>query len=369
VRALDQLALLEVFAGSPDADRLSTEALTLGQALGMGTGQLGGLLLTRGLYLRMDGRYAQAVAYYREVARLASQAGDSVALGRALLNLSDVLAGTDPATAAEAARAAAGHLRRTGARDYLAVAIINLVQALLMLGDWDAAEAELTQAADTDGLADIEFLPSYRGWLAAMRGDTTTAQTMLAALLDLRVSEDPLDKARISLVEALAAAARGEPQEALRHARGVLAYADALGISDEYLRWAWPLAARAAYEVQDPAATVELLALLDSCPPGHLAPMQQAERDLVRARLGASGGDPAAAVPFAAAISSLRELSTPYHLAHGLLDYAGYLTRLGDTRAAAAAIGEARDIAGNLRCQPLLDRAADITPATIPGRE
>jgi hypothetical protein len=31
-------------------------------------------------------------------------------------------------------------------------------------------------------------------------------------------------------------------------------------------------------------------------------------------------------------------------------------------QAAAAAIGEARDIA-DLRCQPLLDRAADITPA------
>ena len=36
VRALEQLAALEVFAGSPDADRLSTEALTLGQALGVG---------------------------------------------------------------------------------------------------------------------------------------------------------------------------------------------------------------------------------------------------------------------------------------------------------------------------------------------
>ena len=36
------------------------------------------------------------------------------------------------------------------------------------------------------------------------------------------------------------------------------------------------------------------------------------------------------------------------------------------SQAAAAAIGEARDIADNLRCQPLLDRAADITPAQSP---
>ena len=48
---LEQLAALEVFAGSPDADRLTTEALILGQALGVGAGQLGGLFITRGIYL------------------------------------------------------------------------------------------------------------------------------------------------------------------------------------------------------------------------------------------------------------------------------------------------------------------------------
>ncbi len=36
---------------------------------------------------------------------------------------------------------------------------------------------------------------------------------------------------------------------------------------------------------------------------------------------------------------------------------------MGDAEAAAAAIKEARAIAGRLRCQPLLDRAADIAPA------
>ncbi len=62
-------------------------------------------------------------------------------------------------------------------------------------------------------------------------------------------------------------------------------------------------------------------------------------------------------------LSSLRELSTPYHLVHGLLDYAQHLARLRDAEAAGAVIGEARDIARNLRCQPLLDRAANITSA------
>ena len=99
--------------------------------------------------------------------------------------------------------------------------------------------------------------------------------------------------------------------------------------------------------------------LLDSYPPGHVPPMLRAERDLARARLAAADGDRDAGTAFAGAISSLRELSTPYHLAHGLLDHAEYLTRLGDA-AAALAIGEARAIGDRLRCRPLLDRAAGI---------
>ena len=74
-------------------------------------------------------------------------------------------------------------------------------------------------------------------------------------------------------------------------------------------------------------------------------------------------GGPAGDLAFAAAIAGLRQHSTPYHLAHGLLDNAEYLSHLDGGEAAAAIISEARDIAGCLRCQPLLDRAVDLLPA------
>jgi tetratricopeptide (TPR) repeat protein len=363
VRALNQLAMLETLAGSPDADRLTAEALTLGQALDVGTEQLSSLLLNRGMYHATAERRPQAVAYLRESARLATQTGDSFIVGHALLNLSDALAASDPAAAAAAAQTAAGHLRRTGAWAFLVVAILNLTAALLQVGDWDGAEAELTRAVDSDGRPDDGFVACYRGWLAALRGDAETAQTMLAVLNDMRASENAQDQAMISVAEAFTAAGRQQPQDALRHARAVLARADALGISFEGPRWAWPLAVRAAHELGDTAAVVELLALLDSYQPGQLAPMLRAERDLTRARLAASDGDPAATAAFAAAITHLREQSTPYHLAHGLLDHAQYLLRHDDAEAAALAIEEARDIAARLRCQPLLDRAADLDPA------
>ncbi len=364
VHALEQLATVEVFAGSPEADRLSAEALALGQDLDVGADQLGGLFLTRGIYLGFaGGRRLQAAAYMREAVRLATQTGDNLSLGRALLNLSDALAVTDPAASAEAARTASAHLRRSGARDYLSVATTNLALALLTLADWDTAQEELDRAADSDGLADHEFIASSRGWLAALRGDAAIAQTMLAGLQDRRSSEDPQDQAAISLIEAFIADARGQPQDALRHARDTLTHADVLGISHEALRWAWPLAARATYDLRDTAATRELLSLIDGYQPGHLAPMLRAERDLARARLAPGDGELAAAPSFASAITGLRELSTPYHLAHGLLDQAEYLVHTGDSEAAAAVVDEARDIAGRLRCQPLLDRAEAIERA------
>ena len=367
VRALDHLSTAVIYASPADADRLSAEALTLGQALGVTDHELSELFSTRGTYLLRTNRRPEAASYYRESARLAEQAGDSMRLGRALLNLADALLPTDPGTAAETARTAAGQLRRVGDRGALAVALINLAEALLILGDWNTAEAELTRPADSDALADNEVLVSERCLLAALRGETAAAETMLATLTDLRASEDPRDKAVISGIEGFIAAALRQSHAALRHARATLAHVDALGMSHECLRWAWPLAARAAHDLRDTATIGKLLALLDSSPPGYLAPMLLAERDLTHARLAASASasDQASIGAFTAALDRLREQSTPYHLAHGLLDYAAYLTTLDDAEAAAAAIEEARDIARLLRCQPLLDRGTGVTLAEL----
>ena len=311
IRALGELARLEAHAGTPDADALSAEALALGQDLAVDDATLADLFTTRGICHNRAGRRPEAAAYYREAARLAGQAVDPVRLGLALVNLSDVVTSTDPAAGAEAARAAAAQLRQAGARGHLAVAVTNLAQALLMTGDWNAAGAELAQAADADGLADIESLACSRALLAALRGDTPAAQAILAGLGDLRASEAPQDQTFIAVVEAFTAAARRQPAAALRHARTALDHAGILGISAEDIRWAWPLAARAAHDLADTATETRLLAVLEGYRPGRLAPMQRAERDLVRARLAASGGDPDSGPAFAAAITGLRRALHP----------------------------------------------------------
>jgi class 3 adenylate cyclase/tetratricopeptide (TPR) repeat protein len=368
VTALNWLATVEVFAGSPEADRLSAEALDLGQALGVtDAGLLSGLLVTRGICHSAAERNLEAAAYLREAARIATDAGDNTGAAVALLNLADALAGFKPTAAADAARAAAVHARRAGDRRYLAGAAANVAQALLMTGDWDTADAELTQAADADGLADAWLVACLRGWLAALRGDPGTALDTLEMLPGMLSSEDPQDQANVDIVRAFASVAAGQPTEALASARAVLARAVALGISHDTIRWTWPTAARAAHDLGDTDATMQLLAQLDAAQPGHLAPMLRAERDLVRARLSTDGADQAGEA-FVTAIRRLREQSTPYHLAHGLLDHADYLSGT-DSDAAEAAIAEAREIATRLRCQPLLDRVDAISHAatTVPA--
>jgi class 3 adenylate cyclase/predicted ATPase len=356
VTALEQLAVLEVFAGSPDADRLAAEALALGQELDVGAGQLGGLFLTQGIRLFLAGYRPEGFAYLRESVLLATQAGDYFAVAHALLNLSAALSATDPAAAVEAGQTAVGHLRRVGNQAHLTFAVENLVQALLDLGDWDTAEAELARATQVDGLAG-EILIGKQALLLALRGDAGTAQAMLAELPDMRASEDHQDNATINVLRAFIAAAGGQPEGALRHARYVVAHAGALGMAHECLRWGWPLAARIGYQLGDTDAIRELLALADSCRPGQLVPIIRAERDLIRARLAGRDGEHGARAALTAAIAGLREVGSPYHLAHGLLDHAEYLTGVGDGDAAALAVAEARDIGHRLNCPPLLERA------------
>jgi hypothetical protein len=126
------------------------------------------------------------------------------------------------------------------------------------------------------------------------------------------------------------------------------------------MRWAWPLAARAAHDLNDTAAAQELITQLGAHPPGHLGPMLRAERDLAQARLAGLRGDPGAGVALTAAINRQREDSTPYHLAHGLLDQAEYYLHHENAAAATDALAETRDIARQLGCAPLLKRAYAI---------
>ena len=117
VNALAEMATVNAFAGNAiEANQVSDAALAQAQALGLPDAVLAVLFTIGGISHGMAGRPAQAAANFREAVLRAEAAGDSAAAARALLNLGDTLAATDPVAAVEANRAAMTHCRRIGHR-------------------------------------------------------------------------------------------------------------------------------------------------------------------------------------------------------------------------------------------------------------
>ena len=190
-----------------------------GPGPGRGRGHLAGLFTARGIHFNHAGRRPQAAAYYREAARLAGQAGDTAGLGRALLNLSDTVTGTDPAAGAEAARAAAAQLRRTGARILFATAVANLAQALLMTG-WlgmPPGPSWPRPPTPTASPASSSWRATGPGWRRCAARPPPPRRPW-PGWPTCGPAKTP-DQATIAVAEAFTAAARGQPAAALRHAR------------------------------------------------------------------------------------------------------------------------------------------------------
>jgi hypothetical protein len=359
-RAVEQLASLESFAGTPEANAVTDEALHLVAALDVPS-QLPWVLSTRSIFLDSAGRRLEAAMYLREAARLADDHEDLAAAAQANLNLASALSPDDPVAAADAARKALDLSLRAGDRYNLGTSAANLVIALAATADWDGADTVLNDHPNRHLLADDEFYINVHAWFAALRGQHDVADELLGRLRDILESEDAQDIAFVATARAFIATARHDHTEALRWSRVSVEQVErALSFTGDDGRWAWPLAARSAHALGDHDTEAELLELSQRHPPGHLAPMQRAEALLIRARLTAAGhpdhpGDPTQ--HYAAAIDALRTNSTPYHLAHGLLDHADFLTATGDDAAAQQAISEARTIATGLACRPLLERA------------
>ncbi len=363
VEALVNASVLHTLARGDlaEAQRLTTEALALAQALDTGLGSQARLFIAKGHAASWTNRVIEAESAYQTAVRLAERAGDLGNLALAQLNLSDCLAPVDPRGAAEAARSAATHARRTGTADLLAYALGNLSIALVEVGEWDEALAVLSSFGEGGSLAH-PVLQRCAGVVAGLRGDADGAASAVLALSSVTVGDDIQALAGLGLLRALAAAAAGDEREALTRSAEVLTYRDELAIRHETERWAWPVAARAARTLGDTDTAHRLVSMLDSYPIGHLPPILRAQRKLVAALLAAVG-EPAAATAAAPAVrdavGTLREVGNPYHLAHGLIDLAEVLARAGEG-GVDAALAEARAIGAQLRCPPLLERAASV---------
>jgi tetratricopeptide (TPR) repeat protein len=361
VEAMSQLATLETFEGRPDAHRLASEALALGQALDVGPGGLAELFITRGLAALVVDRTAEAAADFEYAIRLAQRAGDTFNRGRAGLNLTLAFLASEPASAVATGRAAVDALRQIGDRAFLPHATCNLALALWFTGEWDEAERVLQSAVDVDGLDDESVgsgtVATYTAVLRSLRGEPAALPDDKPGVAAVRNSDDPQNVALCTLLDAAHAVAEHRLPEAVVHARAALAQISAVGLTSEFTMFAWPLAVRTAFELGEAGVVDELLALLDGYPVGHVPPLLRAERALARARQRSAAADPVADSALAAAVNELRAAGSPYHLAHALLDRAEHLAGLGSAEEAELLRDEARGIADRLGDVALRDRA------------
>ncbi|MFN2560597.1 MAG: adenylate/guanylate cyclase domain-containing protein [Jatrophihabitans sp.] len=361
VRAMTELASLETFRGGAHSHVMASEALTLAQALDVPNAVLLENFITRGIAAEVLNRHAEAVADFEYAARLAERIGESDRWAIAMLNLANALRTSDPAASGVAARAAVDRARQLGNRYDLSAAVSNLAVALLLTGDWDEAERVLGHSAESDGLepgsVEFAYTAMYRIVLPALRGDRDAMYDSTADIDGARTSEDLQDFSIALVVDAFQAVGRGDARAALDRAQAVLATAEKLGIASESVGWAWPIAVRSAFAINDAATVDQLLAHLDGYPVGHVPPLLRAERSLARAKRRAAAGDPDADDALAAAISELRAVGSPYHLAHGLADRADYLIAQDRVDEADEVRAEVRSIGEWLRAPGLLTRA------------
>jgi tetratricopeptide (TPR) repeat protein len=351
------LALLEYYAGHfPEADRASAAAFTHAQDLDLPDATLSQLFLHRGTGHRQQNRPAQGVAYMREALYRAEKAQDPAATGVALSNLADMLLTSEPSAAVDAARIATAHARRIGHRGMLSAGVCNLMQALLLLGDWDEIE-RIYQETERDGASDDPAIAYSIVLLRAFRCDSPGLRAALPLLAPWRDTEDPQDTAEAATALAAAALCTGEHAEALNQARRALSHVDTLSFHHDGTRWAWAIAADAATELHDRAEAIRLVESLDTRPPGRIPRVLHAERLRIIARLMAAGDDSGTDSAFDSALNAFRDLGSPYHLAAGLLDHAGYRADAGDAQSAHQLADEAGAIAGRLGAKRLTERA------------
>ena len=366
IDALDALALLEIFAGTSQAAPVLAEVFDLANTIGVSENRFARLLVGQAIYYDLIGQRRLTELYLREAIRTIEREGPSSELAEACLNLGNSLLCHDPRASIEASQRAFELAVETGSTYLIGTTVANLSFGHLQLDDWDPAEQVLHHPV-LELVPDDVWIKATRAQLYALRGDLERARLELARLSeDFLTSEDPQDRSALAAARAFLAFAAGDPAEALAQAMTSLRYVG-VGVSfaGDDGRLVWPLAARLKHALGHYADEAELLALYDAQPKGAVAPLQSAEAELIRARLSASRGEPGAAAQFEAAIESMRRLSPPYHLAHGLLDYAEFLQGDPDDTVIPLLLEEVITIAAKLRCDPLTARAEALAVSLV----
>jgi DNA-binding CsgD family transcriptional regulator/tetratricopeptide (TPR) repeat protein len=297
---------------------------------------------------------SEGLPLMRSAADRARAAGDLPALSHALVTVSDALfeIGDYEQSAAAAAEGLpyADHVqvgRRTGA-----LLLANYAEALIALGRWDDADAQLAKAARryTPGTMALLWL-RLRGVLRLARGHDGAEPLITRAVAALgKPFVSPEKRFYLLEMRIAMALATGDPHTAVSTAR--IAAAEP-GLAAR-ARYAWPLlvaAARAATGIDDLQQSLRDAA----APLPRRHPADHAHAAVLTALL--DGGP----THWSTAVSACRTDGRPYELAQALLHLAESQAAARPTRAVPAQDGRAH--AGPAHAGPAQDGPAQDGPA------
>ena len=200
---------------------LAEQALALARDVGAPESEVRALTVL-GVDLARLGRGEEGISYLHQALRLAEDIGDRLGLERAYVNFTDTLMRVGrPRESARLGEAGLDAMRRCGIHSTLVIS--NTIEALLAIGDWDAADRLSAAALRSDTTDFPDWLLVLRAAVEIGRGELDAARAHIEAasatpredhqfgLYDSYVAELPLSERRWADADAVV-------QEGLAHA-------------------------------------------------------------------------------------------------------------------------------------------------------
>jgi class 3 adenylate cyclase/tetratricopeptide (TPR) repeat protein len=317
-------------------------------------------LTTKAIMLTALGRWQEGMALLRfalDTAREHDKPGTAL---RASYNFADCLSQSDRyEEATTAVRDGLVHARRVGNRQW-EWSFLGQLYPLFALGEWDEALEMIGQLPEERWMeARQAFSPvlPMGSMIHLHRGNLDEARRLAQVYDALSGSADVQERATYAASMARILLAERNPAGATEAAMVPLGMRESMGMRQEYIKEAWVTAVEGALEIGDRSATDELLAIVDTLPPGSTSQFLQAQASRFRARLTAGDEDVLEAERlFKRAAGLFREMTFPLYLGATLVDHGEWLVRLGSDDQATPLLGEAHEIFNRLEAGPWLDR-------------
>ena len=356
-----ELGRLHFFKGELEvaAERIEValdiaEALWLPEVLSQALNTKSGIAAARG-------RSEEGLALLAHALKLALEHDLPSAALRAYLNLSDSLCRRDRYDEAlEQDRLGLALARKIGNRVLEWRLIGEFAYPLFVTGQWEEAAslaAEIPQHEAASRLAGglLASLPEIH----VARGNPDEARKLLARFAAFEASADVQEHAIHAAARAAVLHAEGRHADALVAGEEAFWARGELGADNQAVKAGFVWAVQAAFALADVGKVEELLAAVETMPPGHRPPLLQAQAARVRARLAAARGQrDGVEASFKAAGGMLRELGVPFWLAVTLLEHAEWLAKDEDVQRGQPLLAEAAEIFERLHAQPWLERLA-----------